>query len=94
MTTIAINSQIAGMSPAQFAAVPPYVKLQHSAKMPNQFLMDHAVLSRKQVQRVGPASGIAAQVFQPVHMRVMQPIMAAKRPLNSWMASWATFADR
>jgi hypothetical protein len=56
MTTLAINCQLAAMTPAQFAALPPHLKLQHSAKMPNQFLVNHTVLSRRYAHSTGLVS--------------------------------------
>ena len=82
MAAASINSQLAGISSAQFEALPPHLKLQHIAKMPNQFLMNHARFSRRMIS----ATGQATISFAPTGTRVVQPGIALTRPLNNWMA--------
>jgi hypothetical protein len=93
-SVVGIPSQIASMSPAQFASLPPHLKLNHTKEMPNQFYMNTAVLNPRQAQSVGlgtGAGGPATRLFQPIRSRVVQPNIIPKRPLNSWMGFRGTY---
>jgi hypothetical protein len=73
------NGQIAGMTAAQFEALPPHKKLLHATAMPNEFLMNNAIHSRRQPGQP------PILTFQPVYPRTMR-LSVVKRPLNSFMA--------